>query len=86
MPVFEVLLQDERAHVGVEVEDARPVDVQDGVEAVPVPVEEVFRNVLTMNEIKTVKSCSFPFPFPFPANFKGLLSLSLKAQVNVVVM
>ena len=84
MPVFEVLLQDERAHVGVEVEDAGPVDVQDGVEAVPVPVEEVFRNVLTMNEIKTVKSCSFPFPFP--ANFKGLLSLSLKAEVNVAVM
>ena len=82
MPVFEVLLQDERAHVGVEVEHPRPVDVQDGVEAVPVPVEEVFRIVLTMNEIKTVKSRSFPFP----ANFKGLLSLSLKAQVNVVVM
>ena len=40
LPVLEVLLEDEGAHVGVEVEHAGAVDVQDGVEAVPVPVEE----------------------------------------------
>ena len=40
LPVLEVLLEDEGAHVRVEVEHARAVDVQDRVEAVPVPVEE----------------------------------------------
>ena len=40
LPVLEVLLEDEGAHVRVEVEHAGAVDVQDGVEAVPVPVEE----------------------------------------------
>ena len=40
LPVLQVLLEDKGAHVRVEVEHARAVDVQDRVEAVPVPVEE----------------------------------------------
>ena len=47
LPVLEVLLEDEGAHVRVEVEHAGAVDVQDGVEAVPVPVEEELCTIQT---------------------------------------
>ena len=59
MPVFQILLQDERAHVRVQMEDTGPINVEDGVEAVPVPVEEVFRNVLKKNNEKKSLKAAF---------------------------
>ena len=38
-------MENESAEVGVQVQNARPVYVQDGVEAMPVPIEEVLGDV-----------------------------------------
>jgi hypothetical protein len=46
LPIFQILLHDKSTHVRVQVEDAGPVNVEDGVEAMPVPVEEVLGHVL----------------------------------------
>ncbi len=43
--VKEPHLENESAHVVVEMEQARPVHVQDGVEGVPAPVEEELRRL-----------------------------------------
>ena len=45
MPIFEILLQNQGTHVGVQMQNSGPINVQNRVETVPIPIEKKFRNL-----------------------------------------